>query len=211
MSRNRAFTLTEILVAATLLLLALGLAFGYLIPAARAAGRLRIRSHLQQTAVVALRDITSGATTTSPRGFSWASGPGTVALAFNPVDGIQTADAALRWSEVYDITWWRQSDHTLRKRRWPPGPPNPTDLERTVIKAKRLSPERLAEIVSVDAEERILARGVKDFKVSHPGLEGVFIQPVTVELTLVEEGLEEETQGVDSVTQKVVFRVENQQ
>lgn len=210
MKARRGFTLTEVMVASSLLLLALGLALGYLLPAVRAAGRLRARSHLQQSAVVALREIAAGAATTSPRGFSWSFAP-TVALAFNPVDEVQLADAALRWSDHYDIIWWSQSDHTLRKRRWPPGPPSPSELEGTSIRAKRLSPERIAEILSGEPQGRILARGVKRFKLSHGGTEGALIQPITVELSLVEEGREGDAEGAVEVIQKVVFRVENQQ
>ena len=117
----------------------------------------------------------------------------------------------MRWSEVYDLVWWRKSDHTLLKRRWPPGPPIPTEIERSIIKAKRLSPERLTEILGSDSPGRVLARGVKEFKLSHAGTEGSFIQPVTVELTLTEEGREDEPSGVERVTQKAVFRVESQQ
>lgn len=184
MKSERGFTFTEILVASTLLLLALGLVLGYLLPAASAAGRLRVRSHLQQTAVVVLRDIVAGAATTSPRGFSWSFGPPTVTLAFNPVERVQPADAALRWSDVYDLIWWNPTDHTLRKKRWPPGPPSPSEAERTSIRAKRLSPERLTEIVAGEPQGRILARGVKRFKVSHAGAEGALTQPITVELTM---------------------------
>lgn len=209
---SRGFTLTEVMVAATLLLLALGLAFGYLIPASRAANRLRIRAHLQQTAQVALRSILTEASTTSPRGFSGSSGPEKVALAFNPVDSIQIADASLRWAESYVIIWWEKSDHTLRERRWPPGPPSATSGETSIVKAKRLTAERLAEIINAEPTGgRILAKGVREFKVSHRGTEGAFVQPITVELTLVEEGRVSDLEGAESVSQRAVFRVENQQ
>jgi type II secretory pathway pseudopilin PulG len=204
------FTLVELLIACTLLLLALTLAFGYLIPATRAAYRFRTRSHLQQSAVVVMSKIAQAASTTAPGGFGWSSGPDLVALSFNPLDDLQGVNAVLRWSEVFDLFWWSRADHTLRQRRWPPGPPLPQGPESGIVRAKRLTAARLAAVTGdPGGSSRILARGVTDFRIRGGGTGGELIQPVHLSITLVEEGRENDAQGAISVTHTLTFRLES--
>lgn len=206
--RARGVTLVELLIAATLFLLVTGLAFGYLVPATRAAAKMRARSHLQQSAAVVLSKISQAASTTSPGGFGWSEGPELFALAFNPVDDVQPGDALVRWSEVYDLFWWDAATFTVRQRRWPPGDPSPLPPEVGAVRAKRLTPERLLEVCREPS--LVLARGVTAFTVAQSGTQGELIQPVTVSLTLVEEGRETNSQGAQTVTHSLTFRLENQ-
>ncbi len=208
-----AFTLLEVLVASSLLLLVLALTFGYLVPALRGAARVRVLGQLQQTSGVVLSKIGLAASTTAPGGFSWSSEPqGLMALGFNPVDDLQGVNALLRWTEEFDLFWWDRDESVLRQRTWPPGPPTPGEGETGIVRAKRLSASRLAEVVAADAPSLILARGVTDFSVTQRGGEdGELVQPITVRLTLVEPGRETSVQGAVTLTQQLVFRVESQQ
>lgn len=217
---RRGFTLVEVLVASALLLLLLGLTFGYLVPALRGAGRVRVLSQLQQTSAVVFSKIQAAASTTAPGGLSWSSGgavepapgAGLMALGFNPVDELQGVNALLRWTAKFELFWWDREAGLLRQRSWPPGPPSAVEAEATVVRAKRLGAERLAEVVGADAPSLILARGVTDFRVTQRGDdEGELIQPITVSLTLVEPGREKSAEGAVTLTQRLVFRVESQQ
>jgi hypothetical protein len=200
------------LVACALFVLVITLTFGYLIPASKAAYRFRERSHLQQSAVIALSHIGMAAATTSPSGFSWsAASDGAVALGFNPWQELQAANGLLRWQDSFEMFWWDQDRHELRRRRWPPGPPTPTPDESTLARPKRLLPARLAEVVQTSAPALTLAYGVTDFSVEQQGVAGELIQPVTVRITLVERGRELDPDGALTVTHSLAFHMVNQQ
>lgn len=184
---RRGFTLLEILVASTLFLLVIGLAFGYLIPATKAAYQSRVRSHLQQTATVVLAKIRQAAATTSPSGLSWSS-QNPVALGFNPVDTLQAGNAVLVWAPSYQLFWWDQQGETLWSADWPKGGLAPTPPEVSLTRAKRLLPERLGEVVSSipEGSKRAMAQSVSRFAVEHRGDDTSLIQPVTISLELRE-------------------------
>lgn len=210
--RRGGFTLVELLVAFALFLVVITLTFGYLIPAGKAAYRFRERSHLQQSAVIALSKISAAAATTSPGGFSWSDGEdGVVAVGFNPWRELQAANGLLRWEDSYELFWWDQGKHQLRQRRWPPGPPAPTPDESTLVRPKRLLPARLAEVVETTSPALTLAYGVTDFSVVQQGADGELVQPVVISITLVERGRELSPEGAVTVTHSLAFHMVNQQ
>lgn len=207
---SHAITLVELMVAAALTALIVTLAFGYLLPATRAASRVRLRGQLQQTAAVALNQITEAASKTSPGGFSWSIDGTVTGVAFNPLDDIQAANAAQRWSPSFTLFWWNATEAALRSKVWPPGSPVPTADEVSVTRAKRLWPSRLDEVALAPEPSRVLARGVTGFKVKKQGGEGELIQPISIDLTLAEEVDGKPVDGGLQVSQRIVFRVENQ-
>lgn len=207
--RARGVTLVELLVGATLLVLVFVLTFGYLIPATKAAYRYRTRSHLHQLAVVVLARLEEAAGTTAPGGLSWSeSDP--VALGFNPVDRVQAGNAALLWTNRFELFWWDQSAQALKHTNWPPGPPTQEAGESSILKAKRLSRSRIREITLNAPQSRVLAEGVTGFSVTHAGDESTLIQPVKVSIEITETG-PREAQDKQVVRQSLTFRVVNQQ
>lgn len=198
MRRDPGLTLIEVMVAAALTLLMLGLVYAYLVPSIGSAYKLQQRSHLQQNAVIALARIESAATETSPGGFSWTE----KACGFNEAGELDPGTGFLSWSDRFELFWWDTSDLTLRWKEWPPGPPAASADELSILSPKRLQPDRLTEVVEAVAPNKILATGVKLFKVSHQGADALE-QPVEIELVLQEA---DETLTVD---QRLTFRMEN--
>jgi type II secretory pathway pseudopilin PulG len=206
---RRGFTLLEVLVGGSLGLLALALTFGYLIPAFKAADRFRIRSQLQQSAQVVLEKVTQAASTTAPGGFSWSKSDPT-AVAFNPTGTLQPANGILTWESYYQVFWWDPEEKTVHQRKWPPGEPAIRTDEESLIRAKRLTPERLLEVTSVPGPHITLAHGVVEFAVSHPGTDAALIQPVTIKLKVRESGRDDRTEA-EELEQSITFRLVNQQ
>lgn len=204
---RRGVSLLEVIVAAGLLTLVLVLAFGYLLPATRAAGRYQTRSHMNQVALVVLGKIEQAASETSPGGVSWSFAD-PVAVGFNPVDSLQPANALLLWSQKYQIFWWDETENTLNETNWPPGPPTQAGSENTVARAKRLLAGRLQEITSQAPQRKTLAQGVTKFEISHPGTDTVLIQPITVTLELTELG-REDRDDKQVLSQTLTFRTIN--
>ena len=200
--KRRGVTLVEVMVGATLFLLVTALTFGYLIPATKAANRARVKSHLQQTATVVLAKIREAVSTTSPSGFSWSTEP-PVAVAFNPVEELQPSNGLLRWSANYLVFWWEESAETL----WTAEFTGTTDSEASILKAKRLSPQRLRDVIGPISKRRTLARGVTRFSVNHAGGDTALIQPVLVEVTLHQPGFSDSP----VVDRTLTFRLVNQQ
>ena len=197
--RKRGVTLVEVLVGATLFLLVTALTFGYLIPATKAANRARVKSHLQQTATVVLAKLREAASRTSPAGFSWSTEP-PAAVAFNPVEELQPSNGILRWSDSYEIFWWEQSAETL----WTADFVGATSSEASILKAKRLYPDRLREVVASLTKKRALAKGVTSFTVSHDGDDSALIQPVVVQVTLHQPGFSDSPIVERSLTVRLV-------
>jgi hypothetical protein len=201
-------TLVETLVAATLTLLVLGLVFGYLIPASKVAYRYQLRSQMQQTALVVFDKIAQSAASTSPGGLSW-SRTEIQALAFNAHDELQPGNAVLRWTDDFQVFWWNPAQEVLQNMEWPYASGQATTDESTVIRAKRLDPFRLREVITLYGSDRnrILARNVSNFSVQHDGPEGALIQPVKVTLSLSQSLSNQKIQ----VDQSFTFRVSSQQ
>ena len=205
---KKGFTLLEIMVGSTLFLLVLGLSFGYLIPATKAAYQSRVRSHLQQTATVVLSKIRQAAATTSPSGLSWST-QDPVALGFNPTDKLQAANAVLQWSTNYLLFWWEPEAQTLWSADWPKEGVAPTPPELSLHRAKRLFPERLAEVVSSipDGSRRAMAKDVSKFTVQHQGNDEALVQPLTISIELREPNRPERP----AISRSLTLRLVNQQ
>ena len=202
-------TLLEVMIGAGLGLLVLSLTFGYVIPSFKAANRFRVRSQLHQSAQVVLAKLSQAASTTSPGGFSWSkSAP--VTAAFNPFGKLQPANGLLSWEGYYEVFWWDSKEQTIHQKRWPPGEPAIQAEEESVLRAKRLLPDRLLDITGADEPKLTLAYGVTEFSLSHLGTDEALIQPVTVKIRVRESGRDDRVEA-EEVEQQITFRLVNQQ
>lgn len=180
---RRGFTLVEVMVAAALGVLVLGLAAGYLVPALRASDRGSSEVEMEQQAVLALSQIERDAGRTTPEGLSLrAEAP--VCLAVNPRDEVEP-DGTVVWSDSYIIYSFDKKRGLLIRRQWPPGMPTPTAAEQVRIHPKRLTPARLAQIAAAaPVHYSVVARGVQDFRILQAGTDGLVRQPIHIVLTL---------------------------
>ncbi|MGE0492092.1 MAG: hypothetical protein AB7S38_22955 [Vulcanimicrobiota bacterium] len=179
---RRAFTLAEIVIAATLALLVLGLAAGYLMPALRASTRSATRVELDQRAVIALSRLVREAESTSPAGLSLRS-TDPVCVAVNPLEEVRP-NGDLIWSESYVIFYFDRARGQLLRRQWPPGDPAPTPAQTRRSKPKKLTPDELADIVSRPAPVSVLARDVTSFSILQSGDDLLMKMPIRFELVM---------------------------
>lgn len=178
---RRGFTLLEVLVAAVLTLLVMGVAFGYLVPAWRASARIQTRVELQQSAVVALDRLTAELKTSAPGGVTLSDGVPRI-LAINPVEKVQ-GNGLVVWKSSY-ILYVFEGDR-LERIEWPPGGPAASPSQQLPTRAKRLPRSQLVAIASAgDVARRQVAGDVVDFSWTHPGSPDVFTQPLTFRLEL---------------------------
>ncbi len=204
------FTLPEILVAGVLALLVLGLGFGYLVPSLRAAAKFRERSHLQQQAQVIVAKIQQAAQQTSPAGFSWSEEP-SVAMAFNPAEDLQVLHGVVIWSQRYEFFWRNPEDRTLRNLRWPLGEGVLSGDEHLPVRAKRLSPLRLVEIISELESSKVLSSDVRNLSLDQQGTEGELRLPVFVTLELGRETVQPGQESWQILRQRFALQLVNQQ
>lgn len=182
MSR-RAFTLIELVVAAALAALVLGLGSAYLVPALRATSRSAARVELEQRAVVALSRLVNDIEHTAPAGMSLRSSA-PVCVAVNRLDEVRP-NGDLIWSDAYVIYYHDSVNNLLIRRLWPPGDPAPNSAQTKRGKPKKLSPSELADIVSrPPVDYSILARDVQSFEILQAGDDLLVKQPVQFRLTL---------------------------
>ena len=114
---QRGLSLVEMLVACSLLLLALTLGFGLLEPSLR-----HSRSGLEQvdrlqTASRIRRNLQKDFATTVPSGVSYHTGSTSMLLAVHPL-GTVTANGQQAWAPEVMVYAWDEQDKTLRKTHW---------------------------------------------------------------------------------------------
>lgn len=178
---GRAFTLLELVVASTLLLLLLGLAFSFLVPALRYSRTGMVESEIQQAATLSMRRIVGDLEDANAAGISWQSEPTVLSVH-------RVVDANDKGRKVYAgelvVYLWDKDRKLLLRRTWPPEPPSlpaapTTDAPFRVdsVGLGLLAAER-------DGKERILARYVEEFSLQHAGVDDHIGQPLTVRLLL---------------------------
>ncbi len=197
---RRAYSLLEVILSLALITLVMGLTLAFLFPALRASVRGTLRVEMQQQAVTALNRLCSDVRRTSVAGLSLRSGPPPIAVAACPVSGPDLRsgqpgpmqpDGTVVWSDFFVIYYLDESSRKLMRREWPPGPPAPTVEETTIIKPRRLSPARLAQILSQPAaNEMVLATDVASFEIEPGpgGSDSEVAQPVRFRLVLERRG-----------------------
>lgn len=207
---KKGFTLLEVLVAGVLALLLLGLAVGYLFPSLRAAAKFRERSHLQQQAQVIVAKIQQAAQRTSPAGFSWSEEPQRV-VAFNPAEDLQVLHGVVIWSQRYDLFWWDPDQRALKTEHWPPGTGILSGDEHLPVRAKRLEPLRLNQIVSDLEAAKVLSWEVRNFDIEQQGTEGELRLPVFLTLELGREVVQPGQESWQVLRQRFALQLVNQQ
>lgn len=134
-SRNRAFTLLEVLVAAGLGALALTLVVQLLVPIMRISGRQTNRAELQQTATVVLDKLLDDVGDSTPASLVVvAPTPDETLLSAHRVVGVES-DGSQRWADELVLYSWNKPSGVILRKTVPvpsgqvaPWRPNPADL-----------------------------------------------------------------------------------
>lgn len=182
---HKGFTLLELVVAAALAFLVLGLATAYFIPAMRISARVGTRVEMQQMAAAALAHLERDLRTTSTGGVSLKS-VAPAAVAANPLERV-APDGTLVWSATYLVTFFDQG--RLRRREWPPEPPVRNSRYLVPSRAKRLEPAVLQSLTQPPFGGAVttLASGVTAFRILQAGTDQALVQPLRFELELERE------------------------
>lgn len=186
-SARFAFTIIEVLVVASLLLLLFGLVLKVLVPAMRYSAEGNIRVELQQQGILTLNRMVSDLQLTVPQGITFkTSSP--AAMAINKMGALsggypswQGSVILYHYDDVGGILYWEEDTIT---------PP-------TSAQPYRLSPGELTGFISTaGGEERVLARNVTAFELSPqvayqnpipPATQPTPAQPLTIRIVLQRE------------------------
>ncbi len=170
---RRGWTLVEVLVAASLLVLGLSVLTAVLVPALESSRTGSQLAQLQQQAALIVEWVASDLAATPPAGFRAQPIPEGLVLALHPVSDI-TSSSTLTWSDQAVLYSWDFENRSLLRKRWPgmttngPFLPDPAALHTAATTA---SPE-----------DRVLSRAVIFFQVTFTG--GVNNPLVSLELQL---------------------------
>jgi len=200
MSWRRGMTLIELLTTSALVLLVVGLAALLLVRTTRATLRGTMRVDMQQQGVLALEKMLTCMRRSCSGGISVRSGDQPRAIAVCPISSPTLrsgepaplqADGRLRWSSFFQIFYYHEASRQLRFREWPPGSVPASTLETSRAFPRRLSPARLAEVLTGSTpREAVLASGVREFNVTYPpgGSDDMYVQPLTLQIVQQREG-----------------------
>ncbi|MBI3927350.1 MAG: type II secretion system protein [Armatimonadetes bacterium] len=185
---NGGLSLIEVLVAAALSLMLLGLFWTFLVPAFGYYVRGAARAELQQSALVAGEKVVADLRRSAPGGISIRSA-GTdspTVLAVHPLETV-TADGTQVWSDQLTIYFWWASDGRLWAKKWPPGPPE-AGFSVQSDKPIRVDEATLLEVAQErNGTETMLAENVARFEVVDAAPEPGISRPVTLTLEFEKE------------------------
>ncbi len=182
----RAFTLFEVVVAASLTLILFGMLFSVLAPALHSSGREAVQVELQQIGFLASEKLIKDLERSAPTALVFQ-------IPANPTEpaavGIQairdvSAEGTQLWEDHLVVYSWDRGQGQLIRKVWPPFPPDllkplPTNQPTS------LTPAELWQIATTpNGTERVLAGNVVDFGVTP---NGTAIQPVRLHLILEAE------------------------
>jgi len=178
-SRNKGFTMLEVMVAATLGLILMGLVFSFLMPTMKASVRGATRVELQQMAVMSLHRMAGDIQNTAAAGLSLSSNPPAVGVV--RIKGV-TSDGRQQWEDkmiVYTLVGGR-----IIRKEWPPGP-SAGSPALTGSTPARVPPVLLGQIAStVNDTERVMASNVKSFSATTAAPPGQVSDPVTLKIEM---------------------------
>lgn len=198
--RPRGLTFLELLFASGLGLVIAALAGLLLLRTTRATLRGTMRVEMQQQGLLALEKIQASMRRSCAAGISLRSGASPRAIAICPISSPDLrsseppplqADGKLRWSSFFQIFHHHPDRRQLLFREWPPGSEPASSLETSRALPRRLSPNRLAQVLAGSTpREVVLATGVTEFNLLHPpgGSDDLYVQPLTLQLVLQREG-----------------------
>ncbi|MBI3925992.1 MAG: hypothetical protein HY319_10665 [Armatimonadetes bacterium] len=184
--RALGFTLIEVLLAAALFLLTLGLVFSVLVPGMRSYSRGSDRAELQQMAALATRRILADLEAAAPGsvGLLSSSGAGEPeALGLVRLQDVSPAGRQV-WEEQAIVYYWIPAEGNLVRKLWPPAPPQPV-VPMTKERPPTIFPSLLREIVQQsNGTETMVAARVARFRVRSAGVGPGVVQPLKLELLL---------------------------
>ena len=187
---ERGFSLGEVLIAAGIGLMLLGVLVRILIPALKHSAEGNIRLELQQFAVMAHQQIRAELYRSSAIGVSL----GTSALLIHPQTSMDGTGQPV-WSDETVLFYLDASNQLIRSQ-----------LPSRSVRPDRYTPTELNNLVnSSPATEKLVARFVRDFTVSSPAPD----LPLEVELVLEKESPQRSTPIQISLTQNFSFRTAN--
>jgi type II secretory pathway pseudopilin PulG len=176
------WTLLEVLIAAGLSFLLLGLIVTFLIPVLRYSGRGALRVELQQQVRVGLQRILEDLQRSTASGVSLLESDGQggpVALGIVRLEEL-TAEAEQVWETQVVVYCWQPDTGRLIRKTWPPAPPASLNPGLDPGKPTRLEPAELRLIAEEkNGTEVSVARDIALFEVSHAG-SGASLQPPLV-------------------------------
>ena len=119
MSKAKGFTILEVLIAAGLSLLLVGLFLGILGPTLRATGRNSARIALQQSALLALNRVSKEVQASCVSGLGILPGDPTVLSIHRIADVVNTSPASRAFDSQLIVYSYVPSSHQIRRRLWP--------------------------------------------------------------------------------------------
>lgn len=177
MSRARAFTLVEVILASALAFVLLSLCVAVLVPLARATARSADQVDLRQMAYVSLDRLSADLGRSAPEGIT----VGADVIAIQPLVDL-SADGLQVWDSQLIVWFWNHGQ--LRRRLWPPAPPD-LGWAPSPSRPRHPSPAELGRL-AVSSDSQVLAGFVESFEVSG-GRAPLFVQPISLSLRLKRE------------------------
>ncbi|HXE73733.1 MAG TPA: hypothetical protein VNO81_13810 [Candidatus Nitrosotenuis sp.] len=192
MWRNRGgATLIEVLVGGGLAVLVLTVLIMFLLAAFKFSGQGTARVEMQQQAVVALERMASELQRSSTEAVALLSRDplkpqNPVAFALTRLKDVSGEGDPI-WEEKLIVYYWDRERSLLLRREWPPAPPT-LGLSLSSRRANKVSPADLISLASsTNGTEKLLARGVCSFDVTHAGSGSSIEPPLTLTLGLERE------------------------
>lgn len=189
--RRPGFTLAEVLVAAALGLLVLGMTTRLLVPSARYLARGSATANAQRVAAMTIARLQQDLARSSGLGVKLASADGMSLISIQPTDDV-TPDAQLVWQPRVVLYVWHQKQRRLT-RGWRDLPAD-TSLEHPAD----LDTQSLVQLAG-QSTDPVLATGVVDFSLTHAGATLVE-SPISLRIGL---------SGGYSLTQTLTLRTPN--
>lgn len=191
---TKGYTLVEILIASTLMLLLLALTFQVIVPTFRTTSERSARVELEQVAALAVNRVVADLESTAPSGVG-------LLLALTPTDPtgmvvhpLLNVDASggQVWDDKLVVVYFDPGLRRLTRWVWEGGPPavNPAP---TAGNPLRVSPDTVRQLgQEATARGTRLASDVTEFSIGHSGSGGTYEQPFSVEILLQKPGVKNE-------------------
>lgn len=117
---RRGLSLAEVLLSATLVLLVMGLAIGFLVPLMGMQRSRAESAEVEQRGAIVTEELRRDLALTNSSGVSLVRTPGELLLGIHGADNV-AQDGTLVWSDRLVIYSWRSSEHLWRRGIWSDG------------------------------------------------------------------------------------------
>ncbi|MDQ7826460.1 MAG: prepilin-type N-terminal cleavage/methylation domain-containing protein [Candidatus Eremiobacteraeota bacterium] len=187
------FTLAEILIAASIMLVVLGLLFAMLVPTARGTTRGTLRVEMQQAALRVMNTLERDLALSAASGLT-VSTNGTVGypvlVGMIPIKTV-LEDGTQQWEDKLIVYSWKSPESPVVRKVWQsPGPPSiSAQLSLNSVKPLRADEATLGTIAEDPSlAGRVLAGDVTEFKVTQGGTATAVVPPLTVTIKMEKKG-----------------------